>query len=230
MFDEKLGVYHYWDGTFHLPGLLSDQVFTLRALTDAAAYFGDARFVDAAVRLAEVLRHRHLSPNGGFYDISHDAPSVKRPARRNRSILENSVLAEAFIKLGLLARDDSYTKTAREALESFTSDFRQYGYYAAGYARGVDLLFHPPLHATIVGNPKDPLAEALRLAALATFIPNRVVDSIDPNEEPERLRQSGLPAREAATVFIAVGRSSYAELTDPDELPSVMGMAERDRL
>jgi uncharacterized protein YyaL (SSP411 family) len=230
MFDEKLGVYHYWDGTFHLPGLLTDQAYTLRALTDAAAYLGDSRFLDAAVKLAEVLRHRHLSPNGGFYDISHDAPSVKRPARRNRSILENSILADAFVRLGLLARDESYNKTAREALESFTSDFRQYGYYAAGYARAVDLLFHPPLHVTIVGDPNDPRASGLRFAALATYQPNRLVDSVDPNHEPARLAHSGLPAREIPTAFIAVGRSSYAELTDPDEIASVMSMAERDRL
>ena len=192
--------------------------------------FGDSRFLDAAVKLAEVLRHRHLSPNGGFYDISHDAPSVKRPARRNRSILENSILADAFVRLGLLARDESYNKTAREALESFTSDFRQYGYYAAGYARAVDLLFHPPLHVTIVGDPNDPRASGLRFAALATYQPNRLVDSVDPNHEPARLAHSGLPAREIPTAFIAVGRSSYAELTDPDEIASVMSMAERDRL
>jgi uncharacterized protein len=182
------------------------------------------------VRLAGVLRQRHHAPNGGFYDLSNDAPSVKRPARRNRSILENSVLAETFIQLGLLARDESYTKMAREALESFGGDYRQFGYYAAGYARAVDLLFHPPLHVTIVGDPKDPRAQALRAAALSALVPNRLVDSVNPNEEPHRLAQSGLPAREVPTAFIAVGRSSYAELTDADEMPSVLAMAERDRL
>jgi uncharacterized protein YyaL (SSP411 family) len=229
MFDDRLGLYHYWDGTFHLPGLLSDQVYTFRALTDGVAYLGGRPFLDAAVRLAEVLRQRYLSPNGAFYDISQDAPSVKRNARRNRSILENSVAAEAFIKLGLLTHDDSYVKSAEDALASFTSDYRQYGFYAAGYARAVDLVFHPPLHVTVVGNPVDARAEALRLAALSTFVPNRVVGTIDPAHEAERLKQSGLPAREIPTAFLFVGKSSYAELTDPDELPSVMNMAERDR-
>jgi hypothetical protein len=229
MYDDKLGVYHYWDGTFHLPGLLSDQVYTFRALTDAASYLGDTKFLSAARRIAEVLRLRYLSPNGGFYDISYDAPSVKRNARRNRSILENSVAAEGFLRMGILTREDSYTKIARESLESFTNDYKQFGYYAAGYARAVDWVFHPPLHVTIVGNPEDPRAKALRSNAFSTFVPNRVVDSLDPAREPERLAASALPAREMPTAFLFVGNSSYAEVTDPDELPSVMSMAERDR-
>lgn len=230
MFDERLGVYHYWDGTFHLPGLLSDQVYVFRALTDAVAFLGNGAFLDAAVRVAEVLRQRYLSPSGAFYDMSHDAPSVKRNPRRNRSILENSVAAEAFIRLGLVTRNDSYVKTAEDVLRSFTSDYRQYGFYAAGYARAVDLVIHPPLHVTVVGHPADPRAEALRLAALSTFVPNRVVDGIDPDRESTRLKRSGLPAREIPTAFVFVGKSSYAELTDPDEVPSVLSMAERDRL
>ncbi|MBL8994704.1 MAG: thioredoxin domain-containing protein, partial [Spirochaetia bacterium] len=61
MFDERRGVYHYWDDTFRLPGLLSDQVYTLRALLDAASHTGDPRMLSRAARLAQVIRLRHLS-------------------------------------------------------------------------------------------------------------------------------------------------------------------------
>lgn len=230
MFDDRRGVYHYWDGTFHLPGLLTDQAYLLRLLTEATAHFGDSQYLTIAARLANIIKTRHHSPTGGFYDLSHDAAELKRPARRIRSILENSVIAEAFIKIGALTRDDSYIDSAREALKSFTHDYRQYGFYAAGYARAVDLLLHPPLLVTVVGGRKDSTAAALRIGALNCYIPNRVVDCIDPATDGERLEKAGLPRRDRATAFISVGKSSYAEVTDADEIQSVLRMAENDRL
>ncbi|MBL8693149.1 MAG: thioredoxin domain-containing protein [Planctomycetes bacterium] len=230
MVDDKKGVYHYWDGTFHLPGLLSDQAYVLRALTDALAYTGDPRWLEQAVRLAAILRARHLSSSGGFYDLPHDASDLKNPVRRNRSILENSVVAEGFIRLGILLRDDSYLRTAREALQSFTQDYRQYGYYVAGYARAVDLLLHEPIHVTVVGSWGSEVEERLRIAALGRYMPNRVVDAIDPKREPARLQRAGLPSREVPTAFVSVGRASFAEVTDPAELPAALEAAERDRM
>jgi hypothetical protein len=38
LFDARRGVYHYWDGSYQLPGLLADQAFVLRALVDALQY------------------------------------------------------------------------------------------------------------------------------------------------------------------------------------------------
>lgn len=229
MFDERLGVYHYWDETFHLPGLLSDQAYALRLLTDAVGYLGDSRYLQKAAKLASIVRARHQSPTGGYFDLSHDSSELKRPARRNRSILENSVLAEAFIKLGLMLRDDSYVTAAREALESFTRDFRQYGFYAAGYARAVDLLLHPPLLVTVVGSTDDAKARELRRATLNCYIPSRTLDFIDPRLDEVRLRKAGLPARDVATAFVSVGHASYAEVTDPADIASVLRMAENDR-
>ncbi len=229
MFDETRGIYHYWDGTFHLPGLLSDQAYVLRALADAAAHTGSPRYLRAAESLVGVLRTRHMSPAGGFYDLPHDASDMKHPVRRNRSILENSILAEAFARLGSVLRDESLQRSAREVLDSFTGDFRQYGYYAAGYARAVDRVLHPTLQVTVVGTPGEPRAEALRLAALRRYIPDLVVDALDPVVEPERLEACQLPAREEATAFLTLGRASYAEVTDPADMDSVLSMADRDR-
>ncbi|MBI3820657.1 MAG: thioredoxin domain-containing protein [Planctomycetes bacterium] len=229
MFDERLGVYHYWDETFHLPGLLSDQAYVLRLFIDAVAYLGDSRYLQKAVKLASIIKARHHSSTGGYYDLSHDASDVKRPARRNRSVLENSVIAESFVKIGVLLRDEEYIKTARTILESFAIDYRQYGYYAAGFGRAVDLVLHPPLLVTVVGKTDDAVSTEMRLSALNCYIPNRVVDFIDPKRDGERLRNSGLPAGERATAFISVGRASYAEVIEPSDLPSVMRMAENDR-
>ena len=39
------GVFHYWDGTYHLPGMLADQAYLIRALVDASQHTGDADYL-----------------------------------------------------------------------------------------------------------------------------------------------------------------------------------------
>ena len=48
LWDEREGMYHYWDGTYNLPGLLTDQATTLRALVEAMHYAGENRYLETA--------------------------------------------------------------------------------------------------------------------------------------------------------------------------------------
>src|SRR4029079_3129008 len=105
------------------------------------------------------------SPSGGFYDTLHDPTARGGLRRRNQSILEDSVMAETLLRLSHIVRDKDYADTARETLESFASDYKRYGHFVAGYARAVDLLFHEPVHVTIVGARKSAATRARADAA-----------------------------------------------------------------
>ena len=52
------------------------------------------------IELVELIREKLESPSGGFYDTAHDPRARGGLRRRNRSILENSVMAEALLRLG----------------------------------------------------------------------------------------------------------------------------------
>ena len=223
MWSADLGMHHYWDGAPHLPGMLGDQAYTLRALVDSAQFAGENRFLEVAEQLASLTVERLRSSDGAFYDKPHDPTAQGGLRHRNRSILENSVMAEALLRLALLSGNRDYEDCARETLASFTGDYRQYGHFVAGYARAVDLLFHVPVVVTVVGPRQDPATRALAMAALQPYVASRIVRVVDPHEDPVLLERSGLPAPASeARAYVERGRESYADTDDPSRLPGLM--------
>jgi uncharacterized protein YyaL (SSP411 family) len=145
-------VHHYWDGTYHLPGLVSDQALLVRALIDASQNTGDADLLLPAEAIAARVLARNKAPTGGFVDALDDRQGPWPARRRNRSILDNATMAESLMRLSFLSRRPEFRREAIAALESFADDYREYGYYVAGYGRAVDLVFYEPLFLTIVGD------------------------------------------------------------------------------
>ena len=230
LYDESRGVYHYWDGTYHLAGLLSDQAYVLRALLDAYSYSGDSARLVPARRIADLAIENLSSPGGGFFDTQYDPAAQGGLRKRNRSILENSVMAEALLRLAHLSGVHDYADTARATLESFAGDYKRFGHFTAGYARAVDLLFHEPVHVTIVGRRGARDTAALAQAARKPYVASRIVQIVDPERDRELLERFQLPQRaasEAAHAYVQRGRESYAETGDAQRLPALMTRVER---
>jgi uncharacterized protein YyaL (SSP411 family) len=227
--DREGEVYHYWDGTYHLPGLLPDQAYLIRALIDASQLTGDADLLLPAERIAENVIRRQRAPGGGFFDILQNPHYSGSMSRRNRSILENSVMAEALVRLSYLAhRNDFYTQ-AIETLEAFTGDYEEYGYYVAGFGRAVDLVYYHPVVVTIVGDRTGEPADALRRAALSGYVPSRIVQTLDPMRDPILLSRGGYQVRERTVAYLAVGKTTTAAVYEPQELREKIKDIERDR-
>jgi len=229
LFDDRQGVYHYWDGSYHLPGVLSDQAYVLRALIDAQQQAGGARYLEKAQVLAGLLVENLQSPTGAFYDVRHDPSALGGLRRRNLSILENAVAAEALLRLSHFTAESHYAKVARATLDAFAGEYKRYAHFVAGYARAIDLFLHPPVHVTIVGTLGAEDTRALQSAALAPYVASRIVQIIDPAEQAGLLERFGLPASPSgpARAFVHRGRESYAETSDAARLPALMTRVER---
>ncbi|MFT5476988.1 MAG: hypothetical protein ACI8Y8_002330, partial [Planctomycetota bacterium] len=227
LWDERDGMYHYWDGTYNLPGLLSDQAYTLRAMVEAMHYAGENRFLDPAVKLARHAIENLQAEDGSFFDRLRG--STGSDPQRNRSILENAVMAEALVRLSHMTRDSFFAERARATLNSFAGDYRRYGHFVAGYGRAIDLLFHEPVHITIVGERTTDETRALREAALRPYVASRIVQTVDPVADPELLARCRLPAssEHAARAYLHQGSESYAETSKPERLPALLARAER---
>jgi uncharacterized protein YyaL (SSP411 family) len=145
-------VFHYWDGTYHLPGMLGDQAHLIRALIDASQHTGDADLLLPAEAIAERAIQKHKAPSGGFYDILHDPGNVGSMRRRNRSILDNATMAESLVRLSYLSRRPEFYHRGHGGPRVVRRDYKEYGYYVAGYGRAIDLIFYEPLFLTIVGD------------------------------------------------------------------------------
>ncbi len=223
LWDSSKGVYHYWDGDRHISGMLRDQAYTLRALIDAVQFGAQNQYLETACQLADLSIRQLRADNGGFYDKTHDPHARGGLRKRNRSILENSIMAEALLRLSHLTGDRGYENCAREALASFAHDYKRYGHCVAGYARAVDLFFHVPVVVTIVGEHNSPAVAALQQAALKPYIASRVVRLFDPERDAQLLARVGLEGSPgAAHAYVERGRESYAETDDPRRLAALM--------
>ena len=222
-------VYHYWDSTYHLPGLLSDQAYLIRALIDVSQHTGNSDLLLPAEAIADMAMERQRSPDGGFFDILQDNSGPGAMRRRNRSILDNAVMAESLVRLSYLSRRREYYDEAIRVLESFTGDYREYGYYVAAYGRAVDLVFYPPLTVTIIGDRETADADALRKASLLTYLPSRIVQILDPKYDPILIERSGYEVGNTPRAYLTVGTTEHGVAESPEELLKRMDDIEAER-
>jgi uncharacterized protein YyaL (SSP411 family) len=201
----------------------------VRALIDASQHSGDADLLLPAEAIAERAIQRHKALGGGFYDILHDPHQQGSMRRRNRSILDNATMAESLMRLSCLSRRPEFHREAVQALESFANDYKEYGYYVAGFGRAVDLIFYEPLFFTVVGNRESPAAVSLRHAALSIYLPSRIVQTLDPRHDPVLLGRSGYPTDTEPTAYLTIGDRLWAKATTPTELREAVLRIERER-
>jgi len=162
----------------------------------------DARFRDADI--------------GGFWDVWDEAPDVGRLRERQKSVQDNAVCAEVFLRLHHLTRDQRYFDIARATVEAFAGTVEQTGYFASGYAKMVDLVLNPPAEVNIVATA-DAADEFLK-AAVTIDTPFRVVQVLHPSRDAERLAALSLPAEPAPAAYVCVGTMCSAPVTSPGEL------------
>ena len=137
---------------------------------------------------------------------------------RQKSVQDNAVCAEVFIRLHHLNREEAYKQVAQATLDAFVDAYPQLGYFAAGYARQVDSFLRPPAEVNIVGDPAQEGTGALRRAALALDVPSRVVQVLHPQRDGARLETLFLPPEPAPAAYVCLGTMCSAPVTEPEKL------------
>ena len=129
------GMFHYFHGTPHLPGLLNDQARVGTALVQAFSSTGEVKYVERAQELAEFILARLKNPDGGYYDLC-----VVEPAHVSLSLTlieQNGAAASFFLKLAEAMSEPRYREAALWALSAFTGDFSSYGIHAAEFGQAL---------------------------------------------------------------------------------------------
>lgn len=122
---------HYFDDAPRLPGLLTDQVLTGRALAEGFEAAGEPAFLERAEALAGFVRTRLGNPAGGFFDIADKGPAFLRYPLT--LVTENGDAARFFLKLHDLTGKPEYLEAALWALKCYHGDFADHGVHAAEY-------------------------------------------------------------------------------------------------
>ncbi len=201
-------------GEAQMPGLLTDQGFTARALLDAHEVTGDPAYFDDAVALADFVAQRFADADGGgFFDVWDGGDDTGRLKDRHKSLQDNACFADVLIRLHCLTRDERWQTLARATLEAFAGTYGQMGHFAAAYGRQADLLLNPAAEVNIVGADDDLLRAALRLD-----VPARVVQVLDLERDAGRLAALGLPAQPSPAAYACAGTMCSPPIADAGRL------------
>ena len=222
LYSPERGVYHYYDGNRHIMGLLTDQIYLCRALLAAVEYAGCNRYINVIRNLLEIIIQKQSSTYGGFYDIPEIKGARGRLRRRNKSILENAVMAEVLTRFYYLTFEKRYLDLAQQTLSAFAHDYHLYGYFTAGYARAVDFYFQNPLYVVIVGPKNEEKTVEFQTKANSVFMASRLVLTIDPEEEKDMVSLMEFPLDREPTAYVCMEKTCLAAIIDPEQLRGAM--------
>ncbi len=121
-----------------------------------------------------------------------------------------------------LTGDDVYRQAAESALYAFGRGYLTYGYFAARYALVIDRALRPYVSIVVAGGRDDPQTDRLLDAGLRVYVPNRLVQVLDPVWEHDKLEQMGLPAVDIPAVHVFQD-TLYAEpVFEPDRVAAAI--------
>jgi uncharacterized protein len=136
------GMFHYFDGSPQVPGLLNDQAHMGMALVKAHRVTGEVKYLERAEELAEFVLARLKNPDGGYYDVATSGSAYLN--FRLTLIEQNGAAALFFIALEKATEKPRYRDAALWALSAFTGNFSSYGIHAASFGRALNEFFSDP--------------------------------------------------------------------------------------
>ncbi len=167
----------YKDGRAHLPAYLDDHAFLLAALLELLQESFDAKHLDFACRLADVLLEQFEDAEaGGFFFTARDHEQLilrPKPGHDNATPSGNAVAAWALGRLGALTGDERYARAARRTVELFYPAMRDYPAGFAAMAIALDEQLSPP--AVLVLRGKDAPRAAWQAELAREFFPHALV-------------------------------------------------------
>jgi hypothetical protein len=204
------------EGERGVPGLLGDQAWAALACIDAYEVAGRPQDLARAGELLAWMREHLSSPGGAFYDTPAGHETAGMLARRQTPLKENSAAALAFLRYGRYTHSAEHERIARDVLAGFPGAAEAQGYFAADYAKAVDLLLNPGAEVKVVARGWE-AAAPLHAAALALPVPERTVRVIE-TSQAAALAAEGLPAHPAPAAYACYGTLCSAPVTAPDDL------------
>ena len=183
MRDDDGLLYHFIEpgGTPQVRGLLTDQAAYLRALLDAHASTGEARFFERAQALAAAIEGRLGSAEHGYYDHASAQGELGNLVFKDRPLHDNALMADSLLRLGTLCTEPHYRQRAQDTLTIYAKTYAKAGSFAAAYVRAVRRYLEEPRVLTIVGSVSQ--TQAFREVASRLPDPLLCVQTIDPRAD-----------------------------------------------
>ena len=208
-------------------GGLDDYALMIRAALALNEATGDAAYLAQAEAWAATLeRHFRDKEEGGYFATADDVDNVivrAKSANDNATPAGNGVIVEALARLYYLTAKPVYRERAEATLRAFAGQLEGNVFPLATLLNAADFLAHA-VQVVLIGRCEDAELEALRQAAYGTAQPNRLLQTIAPDE---RLAE-GHPAHGktqaggVATAYVCTGMTCSLPITSTAALRSAL--------
>ncbi len=184
----------------------------------------DPRWLNRSRDLIEHAEVLYDEESEGYLDrlTSDDDPG--RIAEQIVVLEDNALMARVLLDYAAYSGKMLYADRAQTMLRRFARDYQSQGLFAASYASAVLDIADPPIDVHVVASYDDPLARSLRAAALRVASPPLRVDTLDPQEQPDRAAVLGYSAA-GVTAYLCRGVACFARITSEDELTAALADA-----
>jgi uncharacterized protein YyaL (SSP411 family) len=201
------------DAVAHTPGgvtgLLDDQVQVAAAALDAYEMTGNREWLEWADGIMQRTWSEYWDDKeGGLFDTARGRrdeagllPARAKPIQDTPTPSPNGVAGIVARRLHELTVNPVWEERSAALTRAFAGRAAELGLYAATYLLAVDWQLNPITHFAVVGHRHDPVVLAMHRISLATFVPRRVVQLL----EPEGSATQALPP--ALQGMVAAGQS-----------------------
>ena len=166
-------------GPSDVPAFFTDWVWLLTALVQAHGNTAAEGYLERAVAVAQIMVDGFFDQKaGGFFDIEDQPNAIGHLQIKEKVLADNTVAAQALIRLHQTTRNADYRQIAEATLSAFVETFREQGEFAADYGLTVHLLNNDLVEVTVEGKPEDAGCQALLAAAVRLPQPNLDIKTI----------------------------------------------------
>ena len=143
-YDEKFGMFHFFDGKRKfLPGILSDNVYFIKALIDIFDVTNDKVYLNTAEKISKFVIDNFMDKGDNcFFDKIDNPDDIGFLKFRDKSLMENAIAAIDLMRISNLNYNNKkinneYLKIAENILKAFYSESSQLGISGAVYGLAV---------------------------------------------------------------------------------------------
>ena len=155
-YDKKFGMFHFFDEKRKfLPGMLADNAYFIKALIDVFEITKDKTYIDTAEKLNKFVIDNFMDEDKCFFDKASNVDDIGFLRFRDKSIMENSIMAINLIKISKLINNKNKSnneenkeslKIAENILKAFYSEYEKYSVHGAIYGLAVEEYLNAQSH------------------------------------------------------------------------------------
>jgi uncharacterized protein len=229
MFRDGFLMHTYKEGQAKLLGYLDDYAFVAIGLLDVYEAIFDRSVLDRSIELTNILvREFWDEKDGAFF---YTGKSHEQLISRTKPVFDgsipsgNAMATQLLLRLFHITGDDDYRKRAEKVLRSYYDAMESQPFGFAHMLCALDFYLNKPKEVVLVGKNGEPETAALVQEIHNHYLPNKVLQLVDPNESLEKispLLQGKSQIGGKLTVYVCSDSTCSSPVTNWAELKQLL--------